>query len=72
MAKLVNYIVLRRSNVSFTWEKIIENFLSGKGGRKYPATWGGLFRLLDAAQCSDVTEELKNAVRSELAPFLQN
>lgn len=52
-------------NVKTCWTKVMECWLNGDGGDfedEYPATWEGLYTLLDDAQRSTVSGQLKEAV----------
>ena len=54
-----------RGAVSRCWNKVMEHWLDEGGVTEdYPATWEGLYTLLEDVQCTQVAEELKNALES--------
>ena len=44
------------------WVKVMEHWLSGGGLPDYPATWDGLYLLLEDVECTEVAEKLKKFV----------
>lgn len=49
------------------WHWVMDSFLEGKGWNYYPATWDGLYCLLEDTLCSDsdVVKDFKKAVESK-------
>ena len=44
------------------WKEVMEHWLCSGGTQDYPATWEGLYSLLDDLRLSTVTAELRLAV----------
>lgn len=55
-------------NIALCWKKVMEHWLSGGGKGDYPATWEGLYSLLEDVQCSGVANKLKKAVTRSHVP----
>ena len=51
-----------RGNPASCCNRVMEHWLSGKGGHDYPPTWKGLYTLLTDANFSSVAAELEKAV----------
>ena len=47
------------------WNYIMERWLSDGGTYKYPATWNGLYTLLEDVSCAVIADELKNVVTNK-------
>ena len=41
---------------------VFSSWLKGGGSEDYPTTWGGVFQLLEDIECSNISEELKEAL----------
>lgn len=46
------------------WCMIMQHWLNRGGTHDYPKTWDGLYKMLRDVQCSEVANELKEAVTS--------
>ena len=44
------------------WNEIMSHWLAGGGGRDYPASWEGLYILLNDMELSKVAREMEKAV----------
>ena len=46
------------------WNQVMGQWLAGGGTPDYPATWEGLYLLLEDVACGEVAQELKNMVKT--------
>lgn len=51
-----------RGNTNKYWNKVMDHWLSGEGSCDYPATWEGLYVVLNEVGLGQVARELKTAV----------
>lgn len=51
-----------RGDSNMCWARVMEEWLNGNSEGDYPVTWEGMYSLLDDAEFSVVTEELRKAV----------
>ena len=49
---------------SSCWNKVIDHWLAGGGTAEYPATWEGLYTLLEDAECSQAAKDMEAAVKA--------
>ena len=57
-----------KGKVSKCWQEIMKKWMSGEGARSgYPATWEGLYELLNSVKVSKVAQDLKKAVNNYIA-----
>lgn len=58
-----------RGNASICWNKVMEYWLAGDDVDDYPATWEGLYTLLNDCTFSEVAADLKRIVSGCCMPF---
>ena len=52
----------QRGGAMECWTEVMSHWLAGGGGRGYPATWEGLYVLLNDMELSKVASDLEKAV----------
>ena len=55
-----------RGDADMCWIRVIDNWLTRGGSRDYPATWEGLYSLLDDLEFGSVAVKLKKAVLGQV------
>ena len=45
------------------WKRVVDHWLTTGGTQDYPATWEGLYKLLEDIDCAAIAERLKNVVQ---------
>ncbi len=51
-----------RGNAKDIWNKVMDHWLAGGSGHDYPASWEGLYTLLNDLELSEVAKRLQKAV----------
>ncbi len=54
-----------RGNAKDIWNKVMDHWLAGGGGCDYPASWEGLYTLLNDLELSEVAKQLEKAVNGQ-------
>jgi hypothetical protein len=51
-------------NVGRCWTRVMDHWLTGGGTPDYPATWDGIYKLLEYINCPAIAQELMKSLES--------
>ena len=56
-----------RGDANKCWNKVMDDWLTGGGSRDYPATWVGLYSLLNDLSFGNIALKLEKAVLGQIS-----